>query len=84
MMLKRRFRAIKNFLNSNLNIQSDVIQTINYNLDNRLIKKIIFFNTSEGYSIEQNQLIIACVKQNVEVIVLENNPKTPTINAILY
>ncbi|MDT2741902.1 baeRF6 domain-containing protein [Lactococcus garvieae] len=60
------------------------IQTINYNLDNRLIKKIIFFNTSEGYSIEQNQLIIACVKQNVEVIVLDNNPKTPTINAILY
>ena len=60
------------------------IQTINYNLDKGLIKKIILFNTSKGYSIEQNQLIIACVKQNVEVIILDTNLNNSPINGILY
>lgn len=60
------------------------IQTINYDLERGLIKKVILFNTSEGYSIEQNQLIIACVKQNVEVINLDNNQNATPLNAILY
>lgn len=60
------------------------LEAVQENVTNGLVKKVIFLEKNDGYSVEHNQLMIHCLTSNIKPIVLRSDSDEPTINAILY
>lgn len=60
------------------------MEAVQENVTNGLVKKVIFLEKNDGYSVEHNQLMIHCLKSNIKPIVLRSDTDEPAINAILY
>ena len=60
------------------------VETIKMDINKGLVKQVIFFEKNDGYSLEQNQLMIHCIKSNLKPIVLKSGADDFAINAILY